>query len=114
MSPSPDSIKVIFLTALEKTQPGEQSAYLDEACQGDESLRKHVEALLQAHGQHDPLLDQPAVKPMKSGQAFEERGTIIGSRYRLLELIGEGGMGVVWLAEQTQPVQRKVALKMVK
>jgi WD40 repeat protein/tRNA A-37 threonylcarbamoyl transferase component Bud32 len=85
------------------------------ACAGDRQLRAKVDALLLAHERPQGLLDTLAV----AGRAdvvlacAESPGTVIGP-YTLLEPIGEGGMGVVWLAEQARPVQRKVALKIIK
>jgi eukaryotic-like serine/threonine-protein kinase len=89
---------------------------LDQACAGDAALRGHVEALLRAHERAGHLLDRPAVDPELTGAhiASPEVGTVIAGRYKLLEAIGEGGMGAVWVAEQTQPVRRKVALKLIK
>ncbi len=121
------SEETIFVTALEKTAPAERAAYLDGACAGDPDLRRRVEALLQAHEQSGDLLDPPAQDPGPSthfdvgsavvwpltGLISEGSGTHIGP-YKLLQPIGEGGMGVVYMAEQEAPVRRKVALKVNK
>jgi serine/threonine protein kinase/tetratricopeptide (TPR) repeat protein len=109
------SEKSIFLAALDQESAAQRNAYLDQACGDNAPLRAAVEALLAAHqrlekspplpgGHRDPTAD-PAIP--------ERPGTMIGP-YKLLQPIGEGGMGTVFLAEQTQPVQRKVALKIVK
>jgi eukaryotic-like serine/threonine-protein kinase len=95
----------IFLTALERRSADERAAYLEQACAGDLALRGEVEALLAAH---DRL---PAGAPPAA--TFTAAGTVIG-RYKLLEPIGEGGYGTVFMAEQTTPVQRRVALKIIK
>ncbi len=92
-------------------------AYLDEACGEDAALRERVEILLQAHTNPDSFLASP-VHAVRVGAtinqpAFEKPGTQIGP-YKLLQEIGEGGMGTVFMAEQTYPVHRKVALKVIK
>src|SRR5262249_51133331 len=99
----------IFDAALVLTHPDRRTAYLDRACAGAPALKGHIEGLLQAHEQMGSFLEAPA--ETADGPAGGERpGTVIGP-YKLLEQIGEGGFGVVFLAEQTQPVRRKVALK---
>jgi WD40 repeat protein/serine/threonine protein kinase len=112
----PTDIKTIFAEALEKTTPAERAAYLDGACQGDEKLRAEVEVLLQAHEQADDFLQAPgssASVTLDGPPRIDRPGTVIG-RYELLELIGEGGMGLVYLAEQKELVRRRVALKIIK
>jgi eukaryotic-like serine/threonine-protein kinase len=102
--------RALFTTALALGTPDERARYLDEACQGKPELRQRVEALLRAHDQADGFLEanspEPDVLP-------EGPGTVIG-RYKLLEEIGEGAFGRVFMAEQTEPVRRKVALKIIK
>jgi WD40 repeat protein/serine/threonine protein kinase len=93
-----------------------RAAFLDEHCKEDVELRKRLEALLRAHDNPDPFLAARA--PAPSDTADEAPGTerpsaMIGP-YKLLEQIGEGGMGTVWMAQQTQPVKRLVALKLIK
>src|SRR5256714_1044235 len=109
------SEKSVFLEALDITCAAERAAYLDETCKDNPSLRAEVEALLRAHELPQRILDaSQAVPPTVAEESFRERpGTVIG-RYKLLQQIGEGGMGTVYMAEQTQPVQRKVALKVIK
>jgi serine/threonine protein kinase/tetratricopeptide (TPR) repeat protein len=120
------SERTIFLTALDKGDPAERAAYLDEACAGDAPLRERVEALLWSHEQAGSFLDQPPGEAgatgdqarateteAPSGEPPEGPGSHVG-RYRLLEEIGEGGMGSVWMAQQTEPVRRLVAVKLIK
>ncbi len=106
----------IFLRAAEIHSPEAQAAYLEGACQHDVSLRSRVEALLENHRQ-DSFLENAAVDPAQTLRIepplTELPGTKIG-RYKLLQQIGEGGMGVVYMAEQEEPVRRRVALKIIK
>jgi len=106
----------IFHEAVEIADPTKQAAYLDQVCQGDTSLRHEVEALLRADQQVGDFLEAPAVAQnvtLDAMPSIEGPGTRIG-RYELLELMGEGGMGMVYLAEQQEPVKRRVALKIIK
>src|SRR5215831_1748065 len=111
--------EAIFTTALEMEFPEQRAAYLDRACAGNADLRRQVEELLGAHGRSGRFLDQAAAAwharlPIGELQSTTERpGTVIGP-YKLLEQIGEGGMGLVFMAEQSHPVRRKVALKVLK
>src|SRR5271155_4718206 len=96
----------------------ERGAYLERECPGDPALRDRLVALLRAHDRAGHLIDRPGNGDPDETAGYaptsEQAGTIIASRYKLLEEIGEGGMGTVWVAEQTQPVRRKVALKLIK
>jgi tetratricopeptide (TPR) repeat protein len=105
----------IFLAALEIDDAVERSAYLDRACAGDPALRSQVEQLLMAHQGPGRFMERPAAALVAAVDEpiCERPGTVIGP-YKLLEQIGEGGFGVVFLAEQLQPVRRKVALKVLK
>jgi serine/threonine protein kinase len=112
----------LFMAAVQLEDPGERRAYLDQACGHEAGLRQRVEALLQAFEQAGSFLQQPAdaatsdlpsAEPCPDIAPAEAAGTLIGA-YKLLEPIGEGGFGVVFMAEQTQPVRRKVALKVLK
>ncbi|MGO8836575.1 MAG: serine/threonine protein kinase [Limisphaerales bacterium] len=107
-----ERIKEIFAQALERKSPAEREKYLAEASQGDQELRREIESLLRAGEQAGDFLGQTLRLPV-SDLMTERTGTMIG-RYKLLQKIGEGGFGVVFLAEQTEPVQRKVALKIIK
>jgi serine/threonine protein kinase len=105
----------IFHQALAR-RPEERAAYLEQACAGHPALRSEVEALLRANVGATGFLEQPApaLAATVEEQPFrEESGTILGP-YKLLEQIGEGGFGVVFMAEQQQPIRRKVALKVLK
>src|SRR6266851_7036974 len=121
MSTEPKSVKEIFLATVEKTSAAERAAFLDEACGGDAAMRQRVEALLKAHDEQGSFLDKPAVEiAPPEGLAITEDepktellGTVIGP-YKLLHQLGEGGMGTVYLAQQTEPVKRLVALKIIK
>jgi serine/threonine protein kinase/Tfp pilus assembly protein PilF len=115
------SEKSVFLQALELESPAERKRYLLEVCAANPALRAGVEELLHAHEQPGNLLDNPPAGAFsaKNGlavsgsQAVEHPGMTIGP-YKLMEQIGEGGFGLVFVAEQQQPVRRKVALKVMK
>src|SRR5580658_443501 len=95
---------------------GERAAYLQRACAGDEELRGKVEALLRAHDEPNNFLEQSlgGIEIGEYGNAIgEKRGDRVG-RYKLLQQIGEGGCGAVFMAEQQEPVRRRVALKIIK
>jgi eukaryotic-like serine/threonine-protein kinase len=113
MSQNPLTDRSIFLAAIDIASPAEREAYVARACEENPQLRAEVQALLAAHGQSGDLLDAPDRAAMTIDQSAERPGTQIGP-YKLLQQIGEGGMGVVYMAEQTEPVQRKVALKLIK
>src|SRR5262245_47860875 len=105
----------IFAAALAIEDPAQRAAYVAEACTGDPVLQKHIAALLDADQQAGSFLGSPVSAPIATADepVREGPGTVLGP-YKLLEQIGEGGFGVVFLAEQTEPVRRKVALKVVK
>src|SRR4051812_47478971 len=114
MNGSPKNDVAVFTAALQL--PAEQrSAYLEHACGGDGELRQKVEALLQAHEQVGDFLEQSAPGPKLEARSFvgEKPGHQIG-RYKLLQQIGEGGWGVVFMAEQEEPVRRRLAVKIIK
>src|SRR5262245_4710737 len=94
----------------------ESSAYLDRACAGDAELRQRVQVLLDKSATAGSFLEQPpfdGANTADGGAGREAAGDRIGP-YKLLEEIGQGGMGTVWMAEQTEPIRRGVALKLVK
>ncbi|HKX61290.1 MAG TPA: WD40 repeat domain-containing serine/threonine protein kinase, partial [Verrucomicrobiae bacterium] len=107
----------IFLEALEMTTPEARAAYLQAACGGDVVLRRKIDELLKEHFSNDSLLAGSALEGEQTAEAgspaSEAPAQMIG-RYKLLERIGEGGFGEVWMAEQREPVKRRVALKIIK
>ena len=128
MNDSADSDETIFAAALQWETPAQRAAYLDEVCAGNAELRRRVEGLLQASGEAQTFLERPVGVPrpapasaaatVKIGftdllSAAEGPGTKIG-HYKLLQQIGEGGCGTVFMAEQEEPVRRRVALKVIK
>ena len=111
--------EVVVLNAALELHGAKRSAYLDEACSGDVALRQRVEELLRAHEQAENFLRAPPAG-LDSKRTIhveisptEKPGDKIG-RYKLLQQIGEGGCGVVYMAEQEEPVRRRVALKVIK
>ena len=115
MSDAKADIRAIFYEALDRESPQEQAAYLDVACGEDLQLRANVERLLRAHQEAGGFLNAADADAQETtdGSPTERPGTQIG-HYKLLQVIGEGGMGVVYMASQSQPVQRQVALKIIK
>ncbi len=106
--------QTIFNEALEKPSAQERARFIEQACGDDADMRARIERLLEAHAGAGGFLETPptALRP-ENAQARERVGSMIGP-YKLLEQIGEGGMGVVYMAEQTRPVRRRVALKIIK
>jgi WD40 repeat protein len=130
MAGDPKRVQEIFLAAVERPA-AERPAYLDRECGGDAELRRRVEELLQAHAASGSFLDRPAAPASATGEYTPQpeaapspsttpalpgaaADVVIAGRYTLVEKIGEGGMGEVWVAKQTQPVRRAVAVKLIK
>ncbi len=114
--------EIELFNAAVKLSADERARFLDLACKDNPELRGQVEALINAHFESATFLHESGDKPadrrlmetMAQTGASENPGTMIAGRYKLIEAIGEGGMGSVWLAEQKEPVKRKVAIKLVK
>jgi hypothetical protein len=126
MNPSPNREVALFSAALE-LDPSERAAYLDKACADDPALRQRLDELLRAHQDAITFLEHKAPGAQDSPMGTEGPGMTVRlpnspaekpgdriSRYKLLQQIGEGGCGVVYMAEQEQPVRRRVALKVIK
>jgi serine/threonine protein kinase len=115
MAHDPADLEALFFAARQKT-PAERAAYLDEVCGHDDELRRRLEQFLNAQADLGSFLEAPVVAPagtVAEPARGEGPGTVVGP-YKLLEPIGEGGFGVVYMAEQQQPIRRKVALKVLK
>ncbi|MBX7105639.1 MAG: serine/threonine protein kinase, partial [Gemmataceae bacterium] len=121
----------LFVAANAIPDPAERAAYLDRACADQPELRLRLEALLAGNAQSRHPLDQPpnhlsadatssfgdpaATSSLRAVPSVDEaEGTVVAERYKLRQQIGEGGMGSVWMADQTEPVKRKVAVKLIR
>jgi WD40 repeat protein/serine/threonine protein kinase len=116
MTPEQNRAKTVFLNAVEIAAAAERQAYVEAQCGNDEVLRHEVEELLRHHAAQGSFLEAPVegrASTIALPEAPERPGALIGP-YKLLEPIGEGGMGTVWMAQQTEPVKRLVAVKLVK
>jgi serine/threonine protein kinase/tetratricopeptide (TPR) repeat protein len=116
----PPDREVAVFSAARRLPPSQRAAFLDEACAGDAALRQRVEELLQASEEAGAFLQSPAADAPGPGGTIrvrvfpaEKLGDRVG-RYKILQQIGEGGCGVVYMAEQEEPVRRRVALKVIK
>src|ERR1051325_427224 len=116
MNSPPDADIAVFTEALQ-LPVAERAGYLHRVCASDRELRRRVEALLRAYEKAGDFLTEPVgrvpLDPAQELRVGEGPGDRIG-RYKLLQHIGEGGCGVVFMAEQEEPVRRKVALKIIK
>ena len=116
MSGVPDPEVVVFTEAV-NLPVSERAAYLERACAGNLRLLRRVEALLHTHDRVGDFLEQSPQKMARVAKLGTEVGEKTGDRigrYKLLQQIGEGGCGVVYMAEQEEPVRRRVALKIIK
>ncbi|MBE7502365.1 MAG: serine/threonine protein kinase [Verrucomicrobiales bacterium] len=120
LRPAPLREEALFQAALQLEPGPVRAAFLDQACAGDPALRRRLDALLAAHAQPDGVLPTEAEASLPTVQvrpADEPPREVVGQtigRYKLLEKVGEGGCGVVYVAEQTEPIRRRVALKVIK
>ena len=123
---NPIDREVAVFSAARRLPAAERAAYLDGACGGDAALRQRVEELLNASEEAGEFLQDPAPGAQRPAETLSSQNTLqepaapgekagdrIG-RYKLLQQIGEGGCGVVYMAEQEEPVRRRVALKVIK
>jgi eukaryotic-like serine/threonine-protein kinase len=115
MNPSVSTVEAIFLAAIDISDPAQREVFVEDACRGDEGLLRRLRELLQAHEQSVGFLDRsPVEAATEVFSPHQERAGDLIDKYKLREEIGEGGFGVVFMAEQTEPVRRKVALKVLK
>src|SRR3974377_1935936 len=112
MTGTKSSLREIFADAAEISDPAARAVFLGSACGADAALRERVQRLLAGDATAGNFL-KPAGDTTTAGLVSEKPGDRIG-RYRLIERIGRGGGGVVYLAEQEEPVRRRVALKILK
>jgi serine/threonine protein kinase len=116
MKQPPSINRLLFVAASNFATAEERKAFLEFACRGDEARLKRLEVLLEARGEAEEFFEfQPAVEPVTETPGEGEGG--LGARigpYRLIDRLGAGGCGVVYLAEQQEPVKRKVALKIIR
>ena len=108
-----DHARSVFLAALERA-PEQWPAFLDEACGDNAELRARAEQLLQAHQAMGSIHGSGSDSPSTSAEPVPEGPSALIGPYKLLEQIGEGGFGAVFMAEQEHPVRRRVALKIIK
>jgi tetratricopeptide (TPR) repeat protein len=124
MAAAPQRIKDLFVAALEQPDPAARRAFLDRECSVDAELRQRLDILMQAHDEPASVLNRPLAEiapevpdsgaTVEAPPARESAGVVIAGRYKLIEEIGVGGMGAVWMSQQTEPVNRLVALKVIK
>ncbi len=115
----------LFAATIAIADTSERAAFLDRQCGDQPDLRQRIAQLLEAHFQSNPLLNPTNLIPLRNQVApanatsdfpnqGEQLGGVIAGKYTLVEIVGEGGMGSVWRAKQTEPVKRYVAVKLIK
>ena len=127
MPTDPRRVKDLFVAALDLPEEPARRTFLDRECGDDAELRRRLDVLLAAHDRPDAAVDQPLAAPdanavTRTAPPADNSisdptavvGAVVAGRYKLLERIGEGGMGTVWMAEQREPVKRLVAVKLIK
>jgi hypothetical protein len=119
MPPAQQHEEALFRAAAELPPGAVRNVFLEQACAGDAALRQRLETLLAAHDNPGslPASDTPAINATIKLQVIDTEDEAVGKtigRYKVLEKVGEGGCGVVYVAEQTVPVRRRVALKVIK
>ncbi len=112
--PPARTVESILVAAVEINSADERRRFVEQACGGDAELRQRVEGLIENHFRAGSFLEAPAHTLATADETFGDRAGVVIGPYRLLEPLGEGGFGVVYLAEQTEPVRRRVALKVLK
>src|SRR3954471_10601999 len=114
---NPSPLESIFFAALEKRGTADRLVFLEQACAGSYELRAKVDRMLEVEADLGTFLEVPAavsIAPLRNESPIPEKpGTIVGP-YKILQQIGEGGMGVLFMAEQLHPIRRTVALKIIK
>ncbi|MFT3881213.1 MAG: tetratricopeptide repeat protein [Gemmatales bacterium] len=126
---TPVNEESLFIQALQKKNPGDREAFLREACADDDQLKKRVEGLLMAHEAASLFMQKPIVprniataetlppqaeRPSPSHVVGKSSDKVFAGRFKIREKLGEGGMGAVFVADQIEPIQRRVALKVIK
>jgi len=121
---NPRRVKELFVAALDLPDVQARKGFLDHECGADAELRQRLDVLLAAHDSPHSALNQPLVaeapgataafESLKDAAPAEAVGSVIAGKYKLLQEIGEGGMGSVFMADQTHPVKRRVAVKVIK
>jgi eukaryotic-like serine/threonine-protein kinase len=122
MPAEPRRVKDLFVAALDMADANERAEMLDRECGGDAELRQRVTDLLAAHDAPHAALNKPLAAPPDLTSAYsspnaapsESIGSVLAGKYKLLQEVGEGGMGSVYMADQLQPVKRRVAVKVIK
>ena len=109
----------IFIAALDIADEAERGVYLAHSCGDDAALRERVDDLLRAHAAPGNFMANPATAGELTGLSAtpglsEDVGSLVAGKYKLVQQLGEGGMGAVWVAEQSEPIKRRVALKLIK